>query len=64
LGRGDQAGVAYGLASGVEDVAFVERRGKIGVVDYVKEFGAELDVEGIGNSFDMGVFENGEIQIY
>ena len=52
------------MAGGVEDVAFVEGRGKIGVIDYVEELGAELDVEGIGNSFDMVVFENGEIKIY
>ena len=52
------------MAGGVEHVAFVEGRGKICVIDYVKELGAELDVEGIGNSFDVVVFENGEIEIY
>ena len=51
------------MACGVEDVAFVEGRGKIGVIDYVEELGAELDVEGIGNSLDVVVFENGEIQL-
>ena len=64
MGGGDQAGVAYWVARGVEDVAFVEGRGKIGVIDYVEELGAELDVEGIGNSFDVVVFEDGKIEIY
>jgi hypothetical protein len=52
------------VACGVEDVALVEGWGKIGVIDYVEELGAELDVKGIGNSLDMIVFENGEIEIY
>src|SRR6267378_6675066 len=64
LGGGDQAGVAYRVAGGVEDVAFVEGWRKIRVIDYVEELGAELDVEGIGNSLDMVVFENGKIEIY
>jgi len=52
------------VAGGVEDVAFVEGRGKIRVIDDVEELGAELDVEGIGNSLDVVVFENGKIKIY
>jgi hypothetical protein len=64
LGRCNEAGITDQLAIRVKNVSVIERWRKIGVIDDVKKFRSKLHVESIGNSLDVIVLEDREIQIH
>ena len=60
----DQAGVADGISRGIEDIPVVQGRREIRMVQKIEELGSELDVEGVRNSLDLVVLQQGRIEIY
>ena len=63
LGRGDEARAGNGKPGLIEDRQVLRRRSKVGAVQNVKKFGAELSIEALRNALHGIVFENREIQV-
>src|ERR1700758_4484189 len=63
LGGGDEARAGNGKPGLIEDRQVLRRRSKVGSVQNVKKFGAELSIESLRNPLHGIVFENREIQI-
>src|ERR1700732_1846658 len=63
LGGGDEARAGNGKPGLIEDGQVLRRRSKVGAVQNVKKFGAELSIEALRNALHGIVFENREVQV-
>ena len=61
--RRDQAGVADGIASGIEDIPVIQGRRKIRMIEKIEELGSELDVERVRDSLDVVILQQRRIEI-
>ena len=62
-GRRDQSRGGYGRSVGAEQGVIGYRRGKVRVIEHVEELRAELKVEAVGDSPDLIVFDEREIEV-
>src|SRR5713101_4754231 len=64
LSRCNKPCVGYGVSRRIEYVSVVQGRGKIRVIHNIEKLGPKLRVEAIGDSFDVVVLEQREIEVH